>query len=149
MLEHDSGDVLRAGPLPWAAALRTAQDDVQGKRRQVLFAFLLAVAIEQPVPGCELLFERAFELVHDDLATSVLPAEAWEVLARHLPGVGWWDEWDACLRLRMGVVRAYVSGGLSPDSFRRLASDKWLSDALVRQAEATRRGRRFLRHSDG
>jgi hypothetical protein len=146
MLGHDRAEVLEKGPLPWARALNAAQDDVEGHDRQVFLAFLLAVGLAQPVPGCEPLFERAFESLHADLSRSTLAFEASVILTRHLPDLYWWQQWGKCLRLRSAVVEAYVEGGLAPGSFRRLTSDTWLFERLVDLAEETTRGRRFLKH---
>ena len=145
MLGHDSPVVLPAGPLPWALALGKAKDDVQGHPRQVFLAFLLAVALVRPVPGCEPLFERAFEPIHADLWSSVLPYDASAILIRHLPDLYWWEQWDKCLRLRIAVVNAYVKGDLNPQSFRRLTPDRWLFERLVNLAGDTKGGRRFLK----
>lgn len=145
MLGHDSTAVLRTGPLPWATALRNGRDDVQGQQRQVFLAFLLAVALVQPIPGCEPIFESAFEPVHADLWRSTLPHEASAILTRHLPSLYSWHQWDTCLRLRIGVVNAYVEAHLDPQSFRRLTSDRNLFERLVDLAEETKQGQRFLK----
>jgi hypothetical protein len=144
MLGYDKPEVLQVGPLPWAAALSRARDDVKGYRRQVFLAFLLAIAIAKPVPGCESLFERAFEPTHTDLLQSSLPSEASARLRRHLPDLQWWQQWDTCLRLRIALVDAYLKGELNPRSFERLTDDKLLWTRLVDVAEKTNGGRRFL-----
>ena len=64
---------------------------------------------------------------------------------RFLPDLYWWQQWDACLRLRLAVVAAYVNAELDPRSFRRLTSDRTLFDRLVKIASDTKLGRRFLR----
>ena len=144
LVDHDSKEVLAVGPLPWAIGLRRAKDDVHGHARQVFLAFLLAVAVARPTQGCEPLLERAFEAVHSDLRRSRLPYDALTILSRHLPELSWWKQWDACLRLRSGVVNAYVNGGLDPSSFGRLTSESETFQEMVELAERTKRGRRFL-----
>ncbi len=135
---------LKASPVSWAATLLRVEDDVLGQPRQRLLAYLLALALARPTPGCEPLFERAFESVHADIWSSRLPYDAFNALARFLPDLVWWDQWDTCLRLRLAVVRAYVDSKLDLASFRRLTSDSTLLRRLVDIASDTGRGRRYL-----
>lgn len=144
LLQYDSPEVVRAGPAPWVAGLRTASDDLGGGERQVFLAFLLAIAIRNPVSGSEMLFERAFESVHNDLWYSRFAYEAASILERHLPNLSWWEQWDTCKRLRMAVVSAYASGELDPSSFARLTHDRRLWERLTNLAERTSGGRRLL-----
>src|SRR5262249_27426113 len=100
-------DGLVVSPLQWVEVLRNAHDDVDGRARQRLFAYFLALALAQPEPGCEPLFEIAFDSIHTDIARSALPNKPLNTLVRYLPDVSWWDQWDICLRLRLGVTHAY------------------------------------------
>jgi hypothetical protein len=136
---------LKASPMAWAATLLRAEDDIRGQPRQRLLAYLLALALGRPGPGCEPLFERAFESVHADISASRLPYDAFGALTRFLPNLYPWQQWDTCLRLRLAVVAAYVNAELDPQSFRRLTSDSTLFDRLVNVASDTKPGRRFLR----
>jgi hypothetical protein len=145
VLRHDSYEVLRHGPVPWALALNSATDNIAGRDRQTFLAFLLVVALDKPIPGCELLFERAFESVHSDLWHSRFCYEAKSLLLRHLPDLAWWQNWDSCLRLRMGVAQAYSRGHLDRNSFYHLTPDNRLMELLVEAAEETSGGRRFGR----
>lgn len=129
----------------WANALLRVEDDICGQPRQRLLVYLLALALARPSPGCEPLFEKAFESVHADILSSRLPYDAFEALARFLPNLKWWRQSDTCLRLRLAVVRAYVNAKLDPESFQQLTSDDTLFDKLVDIASDTKRGRRFLR----
>ena len=108
-------------------------------------AYLLALALAEPVPGCELLFERAFEPVHTDIAVSRLPYDAFDALARYLPNLHWWQQWDTCLRLRTAVAEAYANNELSPESFHRLTSDPSLFEELVDRVSRAKHGRRFIK----
>jgi hypothetical protein len=141
----DVREGLKASPTDWAATLLRAKDDIRGEPRQRLLAYLLALALARPAPGCEPLFERAFESVHADILTSRLPYDAFDALARFLPNLYWWQNWDNCLRVRLAVVTAYVNAELDPQSFRRLTNDSTLFDKLVDIASDTKSGRRFLK----
>jgi hypothetical protein len=136
---------LKASPTAWAATLLRVEDDIRGEPRQRLLAYLLGLALARPGAGCEPLFERAFESIHADIWASRLPYAAFGALVRFLPDLYWWQQWDACLRLRLAVVAAYVNAELDPRSFRRLTSDRTLFDRLVKIASDTKLGRRFLR----
>jgi hypothetical protein len=141
----DVPEGLKASPTAWATALLRVEDDIREQPRRRLLAYLLALALAHPVPGCEPLFERAFESVHADIWSSRLPYDAFDALARYLPDLYWWQQWDTCRRLRLAVVAAYVNAELDPQSFRRLTNDGALFGRLVDIASDTKLGQRFLR----
>jgi hypothetical protein len=145
LLGPTKGALWEAGSMPWAAALRHAQDDVAGLERQKLLTFFAAIGCHNPMPGCEPLFELAFEYIHDQLLRSKLPAHLLDMLLPNLPELHWWDGWDYCLRLRVAIVKAYTTASLSPKSFRKLTADKHLEDQLLRLLAKTKRGKRFMR----
>jgi hypothetical protein len=145
LLDLDVSAGLESSPGDWAAALARCQDDATGQSRQRLMAYLLALALARPVPGCELLFERAFEPVHRDIAASLLPYDAFNALARYLPNLYWWQQWDTCLRLRTAVAEAYADTDLNPKSFRRLTNDAGIFDELIQRASYAKHGRRFIK----
>ncbi len=145
LLKLDLAVGLAANPAVWAEVLVRAHDDVGGQARQKLMAYLLALALAQPTRGCEPLFERSFEAIHSDLWSSRLPQDAFDTLIRVLPDVFWWEQWDTCLRLRLGTVNAYVNAELDPRSFRRLTRDGSLFKRLVQLAGESKQGRRFLK----
>jgi hypothetical protein len=68
-----------------------------------------------------------------------------KALEDDLPDLYWWQQWDACLRLRLGTANAYVNADLDPKSFRRITSDGSLFNRLVELADETKQGRRFLK----
>lgn len=145
ILEYDSFEVLKVGPTPWITALRVANDDVCGHERQTFLGFLLALAIKHPVTGSELIFERAFEVVHNDIWNSHFSWDGLSILRRHLPDIGWLGNWDNCKRLRTAVVSSYLNGNLDPMSFYRLTNDPNLWDRLKDSASETKKGQRFLK----
>jgi GTPase-associated protein 1, N-terminal domain type 1 len=136
-LSYDSPSVLRFGPMAWSRALAAAKDDVQGRDRQMFLSFLLALGLANPTPESQALFELAFEEVHKDLSSSRLPNDAKSMLSRHLPVLSWWDQWDVCKRLRMGVVRS-LTNNRSPTraELTRLTSDRYLLEKLTELTDA-------------
>ncbi len=143
LLRYDSIDVMKFGSRPWITALKAAKDDISGCKRQTFLAFLLAMAIRYPVTGSELLFELAFEAVHNDIWYARFTSEGMSILGRHLPDIGW-RNWDTCKRIRIAVVSAYVEGDLDPKSFIRLMPQKLLMGNLTDLAEETKKGFLFL-----
>lgn len=144
VMGHDTPEVLHVGPLPWATAMHSGLDHLEGYERLAFLTFLLVATIENPARGCEPLLERSFEPVHRALENSNLPWDAFRMLTRHLPTLSWWDNWDNCRRLRIAVVRTYVEGQLDPQSFRQLTADRRLFEALTVLAENTTGGRSFI-----
>ena len=102
----------------------------------------------RPEPGCELLFEFSFDEVHAAIAASILPDDVLMMLKKYLPDLGWREQWDLCLRLRIGIVAAYVDHDLAARSFLRLTDNEDIRGRLINIAADTRKGRQYLdRHS--
>ena len=144
LLDLDVSAGISCSPTEWANTLLQTRDDLFGQQRQRFLAYLLALALARPLRGCEPLIERSFELVHQDIAVSRLPYDAFNALARYLPNLYWWEQGDTCLRLRIAVTDAYVKAGLDPKSFARLAQDQDLQRQLNNLARQSRDGRRML-----
>ncbi len=128
----------------WAKVLSKAQDNINGKFKQILLTYLLSMAITHPESGCELLLEYSFEQIHSDLKNSRLSMESSEIIFKCLPDLFWWQQWDVCLRLRIATVNVYVSKQLNPKSFKRLTKDSVLFKQLQQNIDNSKLGRRFL-----
>jgi len=124
MMSCSSPNVLRAGPKPWAEGIRNARDNLGGLERQKFLCFLLELALRKPLRGSEELFEFTFFSIHEDLRYSALDSELAYNLLKRLPTLSWLSNWDNCLRLRVGVLDAYISGSLDINSFKRLGYGK-------------------------
>lgn len=124
MFRCSSPTVLRAGPKPWVEGIKNARDNLSGLDRQKFMCFLLELALRKPIPGSEELFEFTFLSIHEDLRYSTLDSELAYNLLKCLPTLSWFSSWDNCLRLRVGVVEAYIAGSLDINSFKRLAYGK-------------------------
>lgn len=136
-LKHNSSD--------WAKLLNAADRDLSGDNQLRLFAFLLALALAKPENGCEPIFELCFDSVHQAIAVSTLPYDAFNVLAPYMPNLHYRDQWDTCLRLRLAVVTSYVDKKLSLHSFKRLSSHSAIQGWLVELAEKKYDGRQYLK----
>jgi len=136
---------LEAGAMIWAKALKNVSDDLDGFDRQKFLVFLLELALYKPVSGCEPLFEIAFDQIHADLRYSRLNWEQRSQLLQYLPNLRWINNWDNCLRLKTGVVNAYVKHGLNPISFKRLTTSPELYKDLIELADDSKAGHQFLK----
>lgn len=145
MLGYIQPETLQLGPIPWAKALKNARDDLGGFDRQRFLVFLLELALHRPGSGCEPLFEFAFDPVHTDLQYSKINGEQTSQLLQYLPNLGWLKNWDNCLRLRTGIVDAYVTSNLSPQSFKRLTTNTDLYKNLIELADDSKAGHKYLK----
>lgn len=144
MLGYSSSEVLSVGPGPWTKGVRNARDNLVGNERKKFLCFLLELALHRPVAGSETLFELSFESTHEDLRYSNLGYELTYELLRFLPSLGWFSNWDNCLRLRAGVIEAYINGNLDIRSFKRLGSHK-LYEQLLSAVGEVKNGSGFLK----
>ena len=62
-----------------------------------------------------------------------------------LPNLGWLNNWDNCLRLRVGVVDAYVNCPLGLESFKRLTVNYEIFGRLIDVAISSKKGRAFIK----
>ncbi|OWK25035.1 hypothetical protein AJ87_14915 [Rhizobium yanglingense] len=144
LMNFDIPAGISAGVAKWASQIRSLPDDVEGKDRQELQSFLLALALVTRDPASETLFEFAFDDVHSDIGVSRLPYHAFSMIEPLLVRLPWYQSWDTCLRLKISVVDAYVEAGLSKGSFLRLSRNDDLMSQLTRLAKDSRRGRDFI-----
>lgn len=145
MLGYGQPAILQAGPMPWVNGLKNSRDNLGGGERQKFLVFLLELALYEPTAGCESLFEIAFDSIHTDLKYSKLSLEQLSQLLHFLPNLSWFKNWDYCLRLRLGIVDAYVKHNLNPTSFKRLTSNPYLYEELIELAGNSKAGCKFLR----
>lgn len=144
LLGTESWDSAKQSSVRWATVVKRVSDDVTGYARQSLQVYFLSVALSDTAIGCEPLFEYSFQAVHDDISKARLPQDVFERLARHLPDLHWWSQWDTCLRLRIAVAGAYVAADLDPASLSRLTSNRQLIDEVKRTLGNDSRGRAYL-----
>jgi hypothetical protein len=145
VLDPHSPEVRRAGASPWLRALATLESTPDEPGNEELMAFLLALAFESPGPGAEELAARAFDPVDRALAGERLSAAAWEILARGLPSVPWWREWDRSERVRRGFVDRCLRHRWPPDVLLRATGDDDTFQRLVVICEWTRDGQELLK----
>ena len=134
-----------AGTAIWIESAKKAIKTSAHQEFQIFEAFLLSLSIARPQPGCEFFFEYAFQDLHEAMRESRLDYQASVVLGKQLPEVSWWRTWDSCHRLRVAVIRAYIKGELSADSFLNLSNDHKLMESLFRDLESDEDAVTFLK----
>lgn len=148
LLDYSTSLGLKFPILRWSTALTRSNDDIRGGHKSSLYAYLFIMACIRPMQGCEPLLELTFSTLHRDIERGTLTARAQALLEVCLPPLAWWKNWDTGLRLKQGVVNAYVEGQLDAGSFFRLTSDKDDMEQLVELAEDSKAGRHYLRRSN-
>jgi hypothetical protein len=145
VLDPGSPEVRRAGASPWVRALATLESPPDEAGYDELMAFLLALAFHDPSPSAPELAVRAFDPVDRALAVQQLSPTAWDRLARDLPSMPWWREWDRSERLRRGFVERCVRQRWPVDMLLRATLDDETFQRLVVICEWTRDGQDLLR----
>jgi hypothetical protein len=145
VLDPGSTEVRRAGASPWLRALATLESPPDEPEYEELMAFLLALAFHDQGPGAADLAARAFDPVDRALAGHNLSPSAWDRLARELPSMPWWREWDRSERLRRGFVERCVRLRWPPDTLLRATRDDETFQRLVVICEWTRDGQDLLK----
>ncbi|MBU9270266.1 hypothetical protein [Burkholderia gladioli] len=144
-LDWLSADVLRSGTEPWQAALAQSRSDLPQDDTDILRAFLISLSLATGGPAAAPMLEECFEPLHDRILHSFLPWKASELLLPVLPSLGWGWNWDVALRLRLAVAQAYVTFGLEPESFARLARERRVQKMLAEAAEKISGGGRYTK----
>ncbi len=144
LLDYSVSLGLRLPTQQWANAVMRSADDLRGIGKDLLFAYLLVMALDRPRRGCEPLIETTFGVLNSGVAKGTISMRARQLLEGHLPPLAWWNQWDTSARLKHGVVNAFVYSALDVSSFYRLSEDKKITSQLIEVAEETKEGRNYL-----
>jgi hypothetical protein len=131
------------GVTPWLSALTLGREDLPDERRDALYAFLLVLAFLSPGEDAKAAIEKTFSAVHRQILASRLSWKAQSILYPHLPDVGWMQNWDIGLRLRLGVAYTYITNMYDPASFGRLDPDRRVRDLLGDAADMFKGGGKY------
>jgi hypothetical protein len=145
VLDPASPEIRRSGTAPWLRAIATLESVPGEPAHDELMAFLLALAFEGAGPDAPELAARAFDPVDRALAGETLSATAWERLARDLPSLPWWREWDRPERLRRGFVDRCLRHRWPPETLLRVTLDDDTFQRLVVICEWTKDGQELLK----
>lgn len=88
----------------WAKRLEKTKDDLPAANGLEFRVFLLVQALHEPSEGSEILVRDAFDAVYEALSDRKLAWRTENYLTDYLPNIGWYSNWDKCLRLKIAVV---------------------------------------------
>ncbi|MFD2675969.1 hypothetical protein [Camelimonas lactis] len=132
-------EVIRAGILPWMAAISDIANDLNEDRSAVLQSFLVALALMSGSDSGRRVLEEFFHEVHERIMGSSLPLRARDMLLPMLPDAGWYKNWDLGARLRLAIATAYVEYNYPPKSYAMLGRTR-KSRLLLADAAGSVRG---------
>lgn len=107
----------------WSTRLGSTGNDLHGYLDTEFRVFLLIQALSQTAETAPVIFEDAFDHVYDALADDRLNFRTEMQLSEHLPNIGWLNNWNKCLRLKIAMVAAYKHLGLSTTQLQRITSN--------------------------
>ena len=115
----------------WSTRLVNTTNDLYGYLDTEFRVFLLVQALRQPSETAPTVFQDAFDHVYDALAGDRLNFRTEMELSDQLPHIGWLNNWDKCLRLKIATVACYKHLGLSKKQLRKVTSNSELEYELA------------------
>jgi hypothetical protein len=125
-----NADAKRLPLTVWSAQLGDIQNDLHGYLNTEFCVFLLIQALSQPSETAPAIFEDAFDTVYDALAGDQLKFRTKMELSDYLPHIGWFNNWDKCLRLKIAMVAFYKHLGLSKKQLQKITSNDRIAREL-------------------
>lgn len=107
----------------WTSRLDRIKNDLRGSLDLEFRVFLLIQALSAPDETAPVIFQDTFDQVYDALASDKLRFRTEMQLAEHLPHIGWFNNWDKCLRLKIAIVSCYKHLSLSKKQLRKVTSN--------------------------
>jgi hypothetical protein len=143
--------VAAVGPKPWLFLLYNRTTGLQPEGLIRADVFLLAVSLGKGDALSLEVTQATFQRVHDYIRQDRLPIGAWDMLERlSSPRTDWWwREDDRSLRLRRGLVSAFLRNGWPSTHFAACFGDLETLQAAVQDMDEVPGGaefRRELRH---
>lgn len=133
------------GDDPWILAVRSAKGKLSPTEQVFLSGFLMARALGPASRNCAELAVHAFDRLHEAAAASMVTNETWDILERRLPMPMFWQAWDRCYQLRMGVAELFVKRELSARMFAKLTTNDETFAQLVESTANQFRGKSYLK----
>ena len=121
----------KAVPLTvWSTRLADIKNDLHGNQDTEFRVFLIIQALSQRSETAPAIFEDTFDTVYDALADNQLSILTEMQMSDYLPNIGWFDNWDKCLRLKIAVVAVYKYLGLSKMRLQKITSKDQIKHEL-------------------
>jgi hypothetical protein len=112
--------------------------------RTYVFAFLLALALNNAPPAPLELVAESFEYVHQAAWDQRLSDNAWIVVEPFVPELSWISNWDKCERLRRGLISAFLRNSWPASELQNRIKNDDLVEQLLRSARKVDGGERLL-----
>jgi len=78
------------------------------------------------------MLKLSFVKIHNSLSKNNISENEWAALSPYLASLPFWQNWDNCKKLRVGVVETLISLGYSKDVLSDFTSSKNLNSMLVK-----------------
>ena len=127
----------------WCRGFNTAEGDL-GNYSFQFHAFLLARALSDISPEPATLIKHSFDPLHNDLLKSKKDKDAWIMLKSELPEVSGLFSWDLAHRLRVGVLKTFISNDLSLKDFLEITKDNNTFNKMLKSAASFSAGVSYL-----
>ena len=96
------------------------------------FIFLFALARNWKDDLSLLMLKRAFVNIHNSLAQNNIHEDEWIALTPYLASLPFWQNWDNCKKLRVGVVETLLSLGYRKDVLYDFTATKSVNAMLLK-----------------
>ena len=120
-------------PVPlsvWTERLEMMEDDLSGSIELDFKVFLLVQALKYPEMDSLTILRDTFDTIYDALAAHRMPIRTEMRIAEHLPHIGWFKNWDKCLRLKIVAVAICKSFEISEKKLLSISKHRRIKDDL-------------------
>lgn len=116
------------GSCVWEAFYKSS--NIFKSLRNYIFMFALASNWKDNLSLAML--QLSFVKIHNSLAKNSVNENEWHALSPYLASLPFWQNWDNCKKLRVGVVETLISLGYSKDVLYGFTSSRNLNALLVK-----------------
>ncbi|OSP53505.1 hypothetical protein [Pseudoruegeria sp. SK021] len=114
----------------WAERLEETKDDLSSSTALEFQVFLLVQAFHEPSDGSQVLVRDSFDAVYEALSNRNLAWRTENYLTDYLPSIGWYSNWDKCLRLQIAIVALWKGLGLPKRTLQEMTRSERLKEEL-------------------
>ncbi len=107
----------------WARRLNHIESDLSSHDDLEFRVFLLIQSLRAPEDGAVTLLKDTFDPVYFALAQRLLSFRTEMQLAEYLPHIGWLNNWDKCLRLKIATVAVCKALSLAKRDVMAISKD--------------------------
>ncbi len=144
LLNPNSSEVIEYGSEVWRKYLDKIKIGLKKDAENEIMAFMLTFGFNNPKPNASMLVAEAFQVVHDAVASDQLKYNSWSHLAKNIPELSLFRNWDKCERLRRSLADKFIQYKWPVEHFMQSIK---LNDTLIKIANyctKSSNGRKFL-----